>query len=570
MLPQKIYSAECGSNGGLQGQTSLSPPPAYLMNSSYVNASCAQFGSPGACMSPPTMNSYGGMGSPGSGGGQCMNGGGGGGSQASGGLYNGVSAMNSAGSCDNLSLNNGGGGPSPTLQRSGSSSFRNDSVISNGISSASSAAAAAAAAAAAKSYRRSYTHAKPPYSYISLITMAIQSAPTKMLTLSEIYQFIMDHFPFYRQNQQRWQNSIRHSLSFNDCFIKVPRTPDRPGKGSFWSLHPDSGNMFENGCYLRRQKRFKDDKKEAVRAAHRTTSGQDQQHSISSTSGGSNGSTGSLTSLSTNNNNNNLVASKSSSGKHQQTPPGSGGHHQTHHHSHHGSATTPPSSLSSHHDDGSPNGFHHSHHNSHGKLSDHVGHPGQHHPHHGGGGIHRGHEGSGQHLEGLMTLSGHPGAGNPHHLMHNNHGTSKDHSGTGSPHDDAIIMDKMDGLGNGGGGSDCGGGASGIPGGLLGSASHHRYPLGDSGQLPSMLHMSHMTREQAHLAYAASAAQAVAHPFSIKSLIPTEVGSGSKYATDLMHNTYGGYFGAINNPSVQESLYNSSHLYHHLPAGNAS
>ncbi|XP_075043628.1 forkhead box protein A4-A-like [Mixophyes fleayi] len=108
-----------------------------------------------------------------------------------------------------------------------------------------------------RTYRRNYSHAKPPYSYISLITMAIQQSPNKMMTLNEIYQWIIDLFPYYRQNQQRWQNSIRHSLSFNDCFVKVPRSPEKPGKGSYWTLHPDSGNMFENGCYLRRQKRFK-------------------------------------------------------------------------------------------------------------------------------------------------------------------------------------------------------------------------------------------------------------------------------------------------------------------------
>ncbi|ESN92465.1 hypothetical protein HELRODRAFT_147202, partial [Helobdella robusta] len=104
---------------------------------------------------------------------------------------------------------------------------------------------------------RNYSHTKPPYSYISLITWAIQSSPSKMCTLNEIYSMITELFPFYRQNQQRWQNSIRHSLSFNDCFVKVSRSPDRPGKGSYWTLHPNSGNMFENGCYLRRQKRFK-------------------------------------------------------------------------------------------------------------------------------------------------------------------------------------------------------------------------------------------------------------------------------------------------------------------------
>ncbi|CAF0835304.1 unnamed protein product [Rotaria sp. Silwood1] len=116
----------------------------------------------------------------------------------------------------------------------------------------------AAALAAATAYRRNFNAcAKPPYSYISLITMAIQLSANRMCTLSEIYQFIMDSFPYYRQNQQRWQNSIRHSLSFNDCFVKVPRSPDRPGKGSYWTLHQDATNMFENGCYLRRQKRFK-------------------------------------------------------------------------------------------------------------------------------------------------------------------------------------------------------------------------------------------------------------------------------------------------------------------------
>ncbi|XP_041361159.1 forkhead box protein B1-like [Gigantopelta aegis] len=105
--------------------------------------------------------------------------------------------------------------------------------------------------------RNSYDEQKPPYSYIALTAMAIQSSGEKMLPLSDIYKFIMDNFPFYRKNTQRWQNSLRHNLSFNDCFIKIPRRPDRPGKGSYWALHPMCGDMFENGSFLRRRKRFK-------------------------------------------------------------------------------------------------------------------------------------------------------------------------------------------------------------------------------------------------------------------------------------------------------------------------
>ncbi|XP_049620930.1 LOW QUALITY PROTEIN: forkhead box protein F2 [Suncus etruscus] len=114
---------------------------------------------------------------------------------------------------------------------------------------------------------------KPPYSYIALIVMAIQSSPSKRLTLSEIYQFLQARFPFFRGAYQGWKNSVRHNLSLNECFIKLPKGLGRPGKGHYWTIDPASEFMFEEGSFRRRPRGFRRKCQALKPMYHRVVSG---------------------------------------------------------------------------------------------------------------------------------------------------------------------------------------------------------------------------------------------------------------------------------------------------------
>ncbi|GMT29209.1 hypothetical protein PFISCL1PPCAC_20506, partial [Pristionchus fissidentatus] len=65
-----------------------------------------------------------------------------------------------------------------------------------------------------KSCDSSLDSVRPLYwSYPAMTALALIRSPTGRLTVEQIYNFISDHFPYYKTARGFWKSSVRHNLS---------------------------------------------------------------------------------------------------------------------------------------------------------------------------------------------------------------------------------------------------------------------------------------------------------------------------------------------------------------------
>lgn len=80
---------------------------------------------------------------------------------------------------------------------------------------------------------------KPIYSYACLVAMALKNSRNGSLLVSEIYDFLRAHFPYFRTAPAAWKNAVRHALSWTVFFKKIDNGGDNNhGRKSVWIIDP--------------------------------------------------------------------------------------------------------------------------------------------------------------------------------------------------------------------------------------------------------------------------------------------------------------------------------------------
>jgi hypothetical protein len=113
---------------------------------------------------------------------------------------------------------------------------------------------------------------KPILTYATMIAQALSAQTTKRLTLQEIYQWIMDKYPYYKNDEHGWRSSVRHNLSQREYFTKV--IENELGKRAVYELNKTHEENLLKGLtgrklakHLRKEKEDQDPKKEPVARA---------------------------------------------------------------------------------------------------------------------------------------------------------------------------------------------------------------------------------------------------------------------------------------------------------------
>ncbi|KAF8341331.1 uncharacterized protein EI90DRAFT_3033536 [Cantharellus anzutake] len=97
---------------------------------------------------------------------------------------------------------------------------------------------------------------KPFYPYSTLIRYAIKGSPERKMLLEDIYAAIEERFPWFKTAPTGWKNSIRHNLSLNPSFQKVPRPLTDRGKGAYWTVNDNVDPR--SGSHRSRKKRARE------------------------------------------------------------------------------------------------------------------------------------------------------------------------------------------------------------------------------------------------------------------------------------------------------------------------